>query len=39
MKTLKEKRVVDKTILYVIYQSVDEADFENIIGATTSKKA
>jgi division protein CdvB (Snf7/Vps24/ESCRT-III family) len=39
MKALKEKRVADKTTLYILYQGVDEAGFEKIAGATTSKEA
>jgi hypothetical protein len=38
MKALKEKRVADKTTLYVLYQGVDEVGFEKIVGATTSKE-
>jgi hypothetical protein len=36
---LKEKKVVDKTTLYILYQGVDEARFKKIAGATTSKEA
>jgi gag-polypeptide of LTR copia-type len=39
MKALKKKRVTDKTALYILYQGVDEAVFEKIAGATTSKEA
>jgi hypothetical protein len=36
---LKEKKVADKTTLYILYQGVDEAGFEKVAEATTSKKA
>jgi hypothetical protein len=36
---LKEKRVTDKTTLYILYQEVDEVGFEKIIGATSAKEA
>jgi hypothetical protein len=36
---LKEKNVVDKTTLYILYQGVDEVGFEKVAGATTSKEA
>jgi hypothetical protein len=36
---LKEKRVMDKTTLYILYQGVDKVEFENIAGATFVKKA
>jgi division protein CdvB (Snf7/Vps24/ESCRT-III family) len=39
MKALKEKRVADKTALYILYQGVDEVGFEKIVGAITSKEA
>ncbi|GMI80839.1 hypothetical protein HRI_001753200 [Hibiscus trionum] len=39
MKALKDNRKLDKTALYIIYQSVDEAGFEKIVSATTSKDA
>jgi gag-polypeptide of LTR copia-type len=35
---LKEKRISDKTILYIIYRGVDKNIFEKIVGATTSKE-
>jgi hypothetical protein len=38
-KALKEKRVADKTTLYILYQGVDEVSFEKIVGAITSKEA
>jgi gag-polypeptide of LTR copia-type len=39
MKALKEKRVADKTTIYILYQGVDETGFENVAEATTSKEA
>jgi Domain of unknown function (DUF4219)/gag-polypeptide of LTR copia-type len=39
MKALKEKRVADKTTLYILYQGVDEARFKKIAGATTFNEA
>jgi hypothetical protein len=39
LKLLKEKKVADKTTLYILYQGVDEAGFEKVAGAITSKKA
>jgi hypothetical protein len=39
LKLLKEKRVADKTALYILYQGVDEARFEKITGATSLKEA
>jgi hypothetical protein len=36
---LKENNVVDKTMLYILYQRVDEVGFEKVVGATTSKEA
>jgi hypothetical protein len=38
-KALKEKKVADKTTLYIIYQGVDETGFEKIAGATSAKEA
>jgi gag-polypeptide of LTR copia-type len=38
-KALKEKRVADKTTLYILYQGVDETGFEKIARATSSKEA
>jgi Domain of unknown function (DUF4219) len=37
-KTWKEKRMKDKTALYLLYQA-DESGFEKIIGATLAKEA
>jgi hypothetical protein len=39
LKLLKEKKVADKTTLYILYQGVDEAEFEKIAEAITSKEA
>jgi Domain of unknown function (DUF4219) len=39
LKLLKDKKIADKTTLYILYQGVDEAEFEKVTGATTSKKA
>jgi gag-polypeptide of LTR copia-type len=39
LKLLKEKKVVDKTTLYILHQGVDEAGFEKVVEATTSKEA
>jgi gag-polypeptide of LTR copia-type len=36
---LKEKKVADKTALYILYQGVDEAEFKKVAEATTSKEA
>jgi hypothetical protein len=38
-KTLKESRMKDKTALYLLYQSVDEAGFEKIANTKDSKEA
>jgi Domain of unknown function (DUF4219) len=38
-KLLKEKKVADKTTLYILYQGVDEAGFEKVAEAITSKDA
>jgi gag-polypeptide of LTR copia-type/Domain of unknown function (DUF4219) len=38
LKLLKEKKVADKTALYILYQGVDEVRFEKVVEATTSKK-
>ncbi|XP_071714530.1 uncharacterized protein [Rutidosis leptorrhynchoides] len=38
-KTLKEKRMKDKTGLYLLLQAVDESGFEKIANASTSKEA
>ena len=32
LKALKERRMKDKTALYILYQGVDEAGFEKIAG-------
>ena len=39
LKALKENRMKDKTALYTLYQGVDEAGFEKIAEAKTSKEA
>jgi hypothetical protein len=39
LKLLKEKKVANKTTLYILYQGVDEAGFEKVTEATTSKEA
>nr|GEU96301.1 retrovirus-related Pol polyprotein from transposon TNT 1-94 [Tanacetum cinerariifolium] len=39
LKAWKEKRMKDKTALYLLFQSVDESGFEKIAEATTSKEA
>jgi hypothetical protein len=39
LKLLMEKKVTDKTTLYILYQGVDEAGFEKVAEATTSKEA
>jgi predicted GNAT family acetyltransferase len=39
MKALKEKRVADKTALYILYQGVDETGLEKVAGAIISKEA
>jgi hypothetical protein len=39
LKLPKEKRVADKTTLYILYQGEDEAGFEKIARATSSKVA
>ena len=38
-KVLKETRSKDKAALYMFYRAVDEAIFEKIVGASTSKEA
>ena len=38
-KALKETRAKDKTALYTLFRVVDEAGFEKIAAATTSKEA
>jgi hypothetical protein len=37
MKAFKEKRVADKTSLYILYQEVDEVGFVKIVGATSKE--
>jgi hypothetical protein len=39
LKLLKEKKVADKTTLYILYQGVDEAEFEKVVKSITSKEA
>jgi gag-polypeptide of LTR copia-type len=39
LKLLKEKKITYKTALYILYQGVDEAEFEKVGEATTSKEA
>jgi Domain of unknown function (DUF4219) len=39
VKTLKETQMKDKTALYILFQAVDELDFEKITSATTAKEA
>ncbi|GJW27365.1 retrovirus-related pol polyprotein from transposon TNT 1-94 [Tanacetum coccineum] len=39
MKAFKEKRMKDKSAMYLLFQSVDESGFEKIVGATTTKGA
>lgn len=38
-KAWKEKRMKDKTALYLLFQAVDESGFEKIAGATSAKEA
>jgi Domain of unknown function (DUF4219) len=38
LKLLKEKKIADKTVLYIIYQEVDDVRFEKVVEAITSKK-
>jgi Domain of unknown function (DUF4219)/gag-polypeptide of LTR copia-type len=39
IKALKETHMKDKTMLYLLFQAVDESGFEKIAGASTSKEA
>jgi gag-polypeptide of LTR copia-type len=39
IKATKEKKMKDKSALYMLYQTVDEAGFEKIATATTTKEA
>jgi hypothetical protein len=39
VKLQKEKAVKDKAALYILYQAINEAGFEKIAGAATSKEA
>ncbi|GJV35397.1 retrovirus-related pol polyprotein from transposon TNT 1-94 [Tanacetum coccineum] len=39
IKVWKEKRMKDKSALYLLLQSVDESGFKKIAGATTKKEA
>jgi len=39
LKVLKDARVKDKATLYILYQAVDESDFEKIASAKSSKEA
>jgi hypothetical protein len=39
LKLLKEKKVADKTALYILYQGVHEVGFEKVAEATISKEA
>nr|GEZ09314.1 hypothetical protein [Tanacetum cinerariifolium] len=39
LKAWKEKRIKDKTALYLLFQLVDDSGFEKIAEATTSKEA
>ena len=39
LKVLKDTRVKDKAALYILYQVVDESDFEKIASAKSSKEA
>jgi Domain of unknown function (DUF4219) len=38
LKLLKEKKVVDKMTLYILYQGVDEAGFKKVTESITSKE-
>jgi cation diffusion facilitator CzcD-associated flavoprotein CzcO len=39
VKELKKSRKKDKIVLYMMYQAVDESDFEKVAGTKTSKEA
>ena len=39
MKGLKETCVKNKTALYILYQVVDESDFDKIASAKSSKES
>jgi hypothetical protein len=39
IKATKEKRMKDKSALYMLYQTVDEACFEKIVTVTITKEA
>ncbi|KAE8655248.1 hypothetical protein F3Y22_tig00117034pilonHSYRG01564 [Hibiscus syriacus] len=39
IKTLKNTRIKDKTTLYMLFQAVDESEFEKIASAATGKEA
>jgi gag-polypeptide of LTR copia-type len=39
VKELKKSRKKDKIALYMMYQAVDESDFEKVAGTKTSKEA
>jgi len=39
LKVLKDARVKDKAALYILYQAIDESDFEKIASGKSSKEA
>jgi hypothetical protein len=39
IKAAKEKKAKDKSTLYMLYQTIDEAGFKKIAIATTTKEA
>jgi Domain of unknown function (DUF4219) len=39
LNLLKKKKATDKMTLYILYQGVDEAEFEKVVEATISKEA
>jgi hypothetical protein len=39
MKMLKETRTRDKTALYLLFEAIDESNFEKIFGASRSREA